>query len=130
QALIADEVALPVGYRVEYGGTFEHYMAARSRLLVIVPLTLALILFILWVALGRVRAALIIFLGVPFAVVGGVLALWLRAIPFSISAGVGFIALFGVAVLNGLVLVSFCMRIQEDGEERGAAIHKAAELRL
>lgn len=130
QAVIEAQVALPVGYRVEYGGTFEHYMTARERLLVIVPLTLALILFILWIALGRVRAALIIFLGVPFAVVGGVLALWVREIPFSISAGVGFIALFGVAVLNGLVLVSFCMRIQEEGEERGAAIRKAAELRL
>jgi len=123
-------LALPPGYRVEYGGTFEHYLAARERLLLVVPLALALILFLLWTALGRVRAALIIFLNVPFAVVGGVMALWLRDLPFSISAGVGFIALFGVAVLNGLVLVSFADRLERDGMGHIEAIRQAAELRL
>jgi cobalt-zinc-cadmium resistance protein CzcA len=121
---------LPVGYRVEYGGTFEHYAAARDRLAVVVPLALALIVFMLWTALGNMRAALIIFLGVPFAVVGGVLALWLRDLPFSISAGVGFIALFGVAVLNGLVLVTFAERMQHGGADPTRAIREAAELRL
>jgi heavy metal efflux system protein len=130
QAVVARTVELPVGYRVEYGGTFEHYLTARDRLIVIVPLALLLIIFMLWTALGRMRAALIIFLNVPFAIVGGVLALWLRALPFSISAGIGFIALFGVAVLNGLVLVSFCQRMQAEGLGRAEAIRQAAELRL
>jgi cobalt-zinc-cadmium resistance protein CzcA len=129
QAALAG-LELPVGYRVEYGGTFEHYIAARDRLAVVVPLALALIVFMLWTALGNMRAALIIFLGVPFAVVGGVVALWLRDLPFSISAGVGFIALFGVAVLNGLVLVTFAERMQHDGAEPLRAIREAAELRL
>jgi cobalt-zinc-cadmium resistance protein CzcA len=123
-------LALPPGYRVEYGGTFEHYLAARDRLMLVVPLALALILFLLWTALGRMRAALIIFLNVPFAVVGGVMALWLRDLPFSISAGVGFIALFGVAVLNGLVLVSFANRLEDEGMTHVEAIRHAAELRL
>ncbi len=130
QAAVRGGVALPVGYRIEYGGTFEHYLTARDRLLVIVPLALLLIVFMLWTALGKLRAALIIFLNVPFAVVGGVLALWLRGLPFSISAGIGFIALFGVAVLNGLVLVSFCQRMQADGMDRVRAIRQAAALRL
>ena len=98
--------------------------------MIVVPLALVLILFLLWTALGRVRAAVIIFLNVPFAIVGGVVALWLRALPFSISAGVGFIALFGVAVLNGLVLVSFAQRLEDDGMGHEAAIREAAELRL
>ncbi|MCY0987418.1 CusA/CzcA family heavy metal efflux RND transporter [Nannocystis sp. ILAH1] len=130
QAAITAGVTLPVGYRVEYGGTFEHYLAARDRLMVVVPLALALIVFMLWTALSSMRSAAIIFLGVPFAVVGGVVALWLRDLPFSISAGVGFIALFGVAVLNGLVLVTFAQRLQADGEGHVEAIAQAAELRL
>jgi cobalt-zinc-cadmium resistance protein CzcA len=130
QARIAETIALPAGYRVEYGGTFQHYLAARDRLMIVVPLALALIVFLLWMALGRLRIAAIIFLNVPFAIVGGVLALWLRDLPFSISAGVGFIALFGVAVLNGLVLVSFARRMEEDGMHHGEAIRHAAELRL
>ena len=130
QAALADGAGLPVGYRVEYGGTFEHYIAARDRLMVVVPLALALILFMLWTALQSMRAALIIFLNVPFAIIGGVIALWLRALPFSISAGVGFIALFGVAMLNGLVLVTFCQRMQHEGADRVTAIAQAAELRL
>ena len=130
QAVLAAGPGLPVGYRVEYGGTFEHYIAARDRLAVVVPLALALILFMLWTALGTMRAALIIFLNVPFAIMGGVFALWLRDLPFSISAGVGFIALFGVAMLNGLVLVTFAQRLQSEGIERMTAIGQAAELRL
>jgi len=130
QAAVAAKLELPPGYRAEWGGTFANYLTARDRLMVVVPLALGLILFLLWTALGRVRAAAIIFLNVPFAIVGGVLALWIRDLPFSISAGVGFIALFGVAVLNGLVLVSFCHRLEEDGVPHREAIARAAELRL
>lgn len=130
QRAIADRVRIPTGYRVEWGGQFEHYEEAKGRLLIVVPLALALILFLLWMAFRSVRAALLIFLNVPFAIVGGVVALWLRDIPFSISAGVGFIALFGVAVLNGLVLVSFARHLEERGMEHMNAIAHAAELRL
>lgn len=130
QAAFAREVKLPVGYRVEWGGQFQHYTEARARLLFVVPLALALIVFLLWMAFGSMRAAALIFLNVPFAIVGGVVALWLRDIPFSISAGVGFIALFGVAVLNGLVLVSFARHLEDRGEHHVEAISRAAELRL
>jgi cobalt-zinc-cadmium resistance protein CzcA len=129
QAAVA-KVPLPVGYRVAWGGQFEHYEEAKSRLAVVVPLALALIGFLLWLAFRSVRVAAIIFLNVPFAVIGGVVALWLRQIPFSISAGVGFIALFGVAVLNGLVLISFSEHLERSGILPGVAIRQAAELRL
>ncbi len=127
---ISNEVKLPVGYRIEWGGQFQHYLEARSRLALVVPLALALILFLLWLTFDSIRAGLLIFLNVPFAVVGGVIALWLRDIPFSISAGVGFIALFGVAVLNGLVLVSFARHLEAEGISHIEAIGRAAELRL
>ncbi|HYQ01361.1 MAG TPA: CusA/CzcA family heavy metal efflux RND transporter [Polyangiaceae bacterium] len=130
QAAVAKAVSLPVGYRLEWGGQFEHYTEARTRLAFVVPLALALIGFLLWLAFHSFRSALLIFSGVPFAIVGGVLALWLREIPFSISAGIGFIALFGVAVLNGLVLVSFAVQLEESGVERWQAIRHAAETRL
>ncbi len=124
------KLKLPVGYRADWGGQFQHYLEARARLAVVVPLALALILFLLWLTFGSMRAGLLIFLNVPFAIVGGVVALWLRGIPFSISAGVGFIALFGVAVLNGLVLVSFARQLEETGVGHIEAITRAAELRL
>ena len=130
QGALARGLELPVGYRVEWGGQFEHYVEAKDRLSIVVPLALAMILFFLWLAFGSRRLALLIFLNVPFAVIGGVFALWLRAIPFSISAGVGFIALFGVAVLNGLVLVSFARHLEDLGADHVDAIRHAAELRL
>ncbi len=130
QGAFAREVKLPPGYRAVWGGQFQHYTEARQRLGVVVPLALALIVFLLWLAFRSTRAALLIFLNVPFAIVGGVAGLWIRDIPFSISAGVGFIALFGVAVLNGLVLVSFARQLEEGGLARGEAIRQAAELRL
>jgi cobalt-zinc-cadmium resistance protein CzcA len=130
QAAVAARVQLPTGYRIEWGGQFRNYTAARARLAVVVPLALALIVFLLWLAFGKVRPAVLVFANIPFAAVGGILALWLRGIPFSISAGVGFIALFGVAVLNGLVLVSFCLQLQERGTPPREAIAQAAELRL
>ena len=135
QAAVRSHVSLPPGYRVEWGGQFEHFIEARDRLLVVVPLALALILFLLWQAFDALRPALIIFCNVPFAGIGGAVALWLRGIPFSISAGAGFIALFGVSVLNGLVLVSFSRRLElGDGDKPGLpadqAIAEAARLRL
>jgi heavy metal efflux system protein len=130
QDAIAAEVRLPPSYRLEWGGQFEHYIDARSRLTVVVPLALALILFLLWLAFRSIRAALLIFATVPFGVVGGVAALWVRGIPFSVSAGVGFIALFGVGVLNGLVLVSFARHLEERGVDHVSAIRQAAEGRM
>lgn len=127
---VAANVALPVGYRLEWGGQFQNYASARARLAVVVPLALGLIVFLLWLAFGKVRPAILVFMNVPFASVGGVLALWLCGIPFSISAGVGFIALFGVAVLNGLVLVSFSLHLEAGGQPPGVAIGHAAQLRL
>ncbi len=126
----AAAVELPVGYRLEWGGQFQHYTEARARLAVVVPLALALILFLLWLSFGSMRIGLLIFLNVPFAIVGGVVALWARGIPFSISAGVGFIALFGVAVLNGLVLISFARDLEAAGASHVEAITRAAEARL
>ncbi len=130
EAAILRDVPLPTGYRVEWGGQFRHYVEAKQRLGVVVSLALALIGFLLWMAFRSARAAAVIFLNVPFAVVGGLVALAARGIPFSISAGVGFIALFGVAVLNGLVLVSFARQLERDGAPRELAITRAAELRL
>ncbi len=124
------ELRLPTGYHVAWGGQFQHYTEAKARLVVVVPLALALILFMLWMAFGSGRAAAVIFLNVPFAIVGGVIALWARDIPFSISAGVGFVALFGVAVLNGLVLVSFARQLEATGVGREEAIRRAADTRL
>jgi cobalt-zinc-cadmium resistance protein CzcA len=96
QTAVARSIKLQEDYRVEWGGEFEHFVSARRRLAVVVPIALGLILFMLWTAFGAIRPALMIFLNVPFATVGGAYALWLRNIPFSISAGVGFVALFGV----------------------------------
>ena len=121
---------LPLGYRIEWGGQFEHYEDAKQRLMLVVPLALALILFLLWMALGSTTRAFLIFLNVPFATVGGVVALWARGIPFSVSTGVGFIALFGVAVLNGLVLVTFAEQLERTGVAPAEAIARAATLRL
>ncbi len=129
QAATAD-LKLATGYRAEWGGQFEHYEEAKARLSLVVPLALALILFCLWLSFRSLSAALLIFLNVPFAVVGGVVALFVRDLPFSISAGVGFIALFGVAVLNGLVLVSFARQLNAQGASHAEAIERAAELRL
>jgi cobalt-zinc-cadmium resistance protein CzcA len=130
QAAVDRSVRIPSGYRVEWGGQFNHYEDAKGRLAIVVPLALLLIGFLLWLAFRSARAAMVIFLNVPFAVVGGIVALWLRGIPFSISAGVGFIALFGVAVLNGLVLVSFSRHLEERGASPLEAIRRAAEMRL
>ena len=118
------------GYRIEWGGEFENFLSARRRLMIVVPLSLGLILFILWLAFRALKPALLIFFNIPFAIIGGIVALWMRGIPFSISAGVGFIALFGVAVLNGLVLISFSRHLEAEGMHPAEAIREAAERRL
>ena len=130
QAAVAREVALPEGYWIGYGGTFEQLLSASQRLAVVVPLTLALIFVLLFVALGSARDAGIVFSGVPLALTGGVLALWLRGIPLSIPAGVGFIALSGIAVLNGLVMVGFIRGLRERGGPLDQAIVDGALGRL
>jgi len=127
---IASDAELPSGYWVDYGGTFEQLQSASQRLAIVVPLTLAAILGLLWVAFGSLPTALLIFTGVPLALTGGVAALWLRGIPLSISAGVGFIALSGVAVLNGLVLVSFVRDLRAKGLSLDEAIRQGAVTRL
>lgn len=126
----AGTIELPGGYRIAWGGEFQHYVDARQRLALVVPLALGLILFILWLAVGSLRTASLVFATVPFALIGGVIGLTARGLPFSVSAAIGFIALFGVAVLNGLVLVSFSHQLEERGAEPSAAIRQAAELRL
>ncbi|MBU3018229.1 CusA/CzcA family heavy metal efflux RND transporter [Paraglaciecola agarilytica] len=114
---ITEQVALPAGYWLDYGGTFEQLESASQRLSIVVPATLFLILVLLVVVFGSFRDALIIFTGVPLALTGGVFALWMRDMPLSISAGVGFIALSGIAVLNGLVMLSFIkQRALETGD--------------
>jgi cobalt-zinc-cadmium resistance protein CzcA len=125
-----EDVALPAGYYLRFGGQFEHLEQARGRLLVVVPLALALIFALLHVTYGRTVDALRVFTGVPFAALGGVIALWLRDIPFSISAGVGFIALSGVAVLADMVLVSTIRQLLDGGVPLAEAVRQAAERRL
>jgi cobalt-zinc-cadmium resistance protein CzcA len=127
---VAERVALPPGYRVEYGGQFEHLVRARERLAFVVPMALLLVLALLYLAYGRLLDALRVFSGVPFAAVGGVLALWLRGLPFSISAAVGFIALCGVSVLGDMVLVSTIRQLLAAGAPLPDAIRRAAETRL
>ena len=114
---ITEQVSLPAGYWLDYGGTFEQLESASQRLAIVVPATLFLILVLLVVVFGSFRDALIIFTGVPLALTGGIFALWMRDMPLSISAGVGFIALSGIAVLNGLVMLSFIkQRVLETGD--------------
>lgn len=127
---IAAEVKIPEGYLIEWGGQFENLERSQKRLAIVVPLTLALIFLLLYLSLKRLRDVLIIYTGIPFAAVGGVLALWLRGIPFSVSAAVGFIALSGIAVLNGQVLVSAIRQGVERGEGMLEAVSAGARRRL
>ena len=115
QSLIQQNVRLPTGYTIAYGGQFENLRSARDRLQVAVPIALLLIFILLYFAFNSVREALMVYSAIPLAAVGGVLLLWLRGLPFSISAGVGFIALFGIAVLNGLVLIEHFKHLKEQG---------------
>lgn len=132
QRAVASGVPLPSSgrYRVEWGGQFESLERARTRLGIVVPLALLLVFVLLYVTYGSVVDAVSIFTAVPLAAVGGVLALWLRGMPFSISAAVGFIALSGIAVLNGLVLISYVRKLLDDGLPLAEAIEHASLVRL
>ncbi|HET7161294.1 MAG TPA: efflux RND transporter permease subunit, partial [Rhodanobacteraceae bacterium] len=127
---VGERVTLPQGYWIDYGGSFEQLISASQRLQVVVPAVLVLIFGLLFMAFGSARDAAIVFSGVPLALTGGVLALWLRGIPFSISAAVGFIALSGVAVLNGVVLISFIRSLRAAGDRLENAIRDGALIRL
>jgi cobalt-zinc-cadmium resistance protein CzcA len=121
---------LPPGYVLRWGGQFENLRAATERLAITVPLVLGLIFVLLYMAFGALKPALLIYLNVPFAAVGGVMLLWLRDMPFSISAAIGFIALFGIAVLNGVVLLSTVKKLRAEGLDPFEAAREAAERRL
>lgn len=127
---VSENVKLPAGYWTEYGGTFEQLISAKQRLSIVVPISLLLIFGLLFMAFNSARAALLIFSGVPLALTGGIAALWLRDIPLSISAGVGFIALSGVAVLNGVVMLSFIRDLEQQGKPLQEAIIEGALTRL
>jgi cobalt-zinc-cadmium resistance protein CzcA len=127
---IEAEVDLPAGYFVEYGGQFENQQRAMARLYVVVPVTLGLIFFMLFSTYGSLRYAALIFLNVPFAVIGGIVALFVSGMYLSVPAAVGFIAVFGVAVLNGVVLVSYINQLRARGMERIQAVVTGAEHRL
>ena len=130
QERVGAEVDVPPGYWVEYGGTFEQLISATQRLSVVVPLTLVLILGLLFLAFGSGRDALVVFSGVPLALTGGVAALLLRDLPLSISAGVGFIALSGIAVLNGIVMLSFIRQLRLEGMGLDEAVREGALTRF
>jgi cobalt-zinc-cadmium resistance protein CzcA len=130
QRAVAQAVILPVGYELTWGGQFEHLQDASRRLAVVVPITLLLILGVLSVIFGAMRPALLIFLNVPLALSGGILALWIRGLPLSMSAVIGFIALFGVAVLNGVVLVSRIRQLEAEGLSTDEAVMQGSLDRL
>jgi cobalt-zinc-cadmium resistance protein CzcA len=130
QTALNQNLDVPAGYWVEYGGTYQKLQSASNRLMLVVPLTMLMIIGLLILALGSIKDAMIIFTGVPLALTGGIAALILRDIPFSISAAVGFIALSGIAILNGLVMVSFIRELRKDGRCIDSAIFEGALTRL
>ncbi|MDP1923653.1 MAG: CusA/CzcA family heavy metal efflux RND transporter [Thiobacillus sp.] len=127
---IQADAPVPAGYWTTWGGTFEQLQSAAKRLQIVVPVALLLVFMLLFAMFGNVKDGLLVFTGVPFALTGGILALWLRDIPLSISAGVGFIALSGVAVLNGLVMIAYIRSLREDGKRLDTAIVDGALTRL
>jgi cobalt-zinc-cadmium resistance protein CzcA len=129
-AKVREQVPLPEGYTLEFGGQFENLREAKARLAIVVPAALAFIFALIFMAFGSVRQALIVYSGVPLAVTGGVVALWLRDMPFSISAAVGFIALSGVAVLNGVVMISYFNQLREQGSDVRSAVIEGSLTRL
>ena len=130
QAKVDEQVKLAPGSFLTWGGQFENFSVARQRLMIVVPGCFLLIYLLLFGALGSPRDALLVFSAVPLALTGGIAALWLRGMPFSISAAVGFIALSGVAVLNGLVMLSYIRKLIEDGVGTQAAIDQGALTRF
>ncbi len=129
-AAIAERNPVPPGYWTTWGGQFEQLQAAAKRLQLVVPLALLLVFVLLFMMFNTLRDGLVVFTGIPFALTGGILALWLRDIPLSISAGVGFIALSGVAVLNGLVMIAFIKGLLEEGRPLSEAVREGALVRL
>ena len=129
-AVIEREVQVPAGYWTRWGGQFEQLQSAAKRLQIVVPVALLLVFGLLFMMFNNLKDGLLVFTGIPFALTGGVMALWLRDIPLSISAGVGFIALSGVAVLNGLVMIAFIRNLREEGRSLAEAINVGALTRL
>jgi cobalt-zinc-cadmium resistance protein CzcA len=130
QHAVQTQVKFPPGYTVSWGGSFKNLQDAMARLYVVVPISLAVIFALLYLMFGNASLAALIFCNVPFAAIGGILALWVRGLPFSISAAVGFIALFGIAVLNGVVLVSSIVEMRARGLSAVTAAKQAAATRL
>ena len=130
QRQIAEKVKLPAGYWIGWGGQFEQLVSATQRLTIVVPIALMLIFVLLFISLGSAADALLVFSGVPLALTGGIFALIVRDIPLSISAGIGFIALSGVAVLNGLVIITFIERLRHEGKKIVEAVQEGALTRL
>ena len=130
EARIKAEVELADGYIIQFGGQFENLQQARARLMIVVPSALILIFVLIFIAFGSLRQAFIIYSGIPLAVTGGVAALWLRDMPFSITAAVGFIALSGVAVLNGLMMISYFNQLREEGRSKRDAVLEGSLTRL
>lgn len=127
---VNEKIGIPPGYWLAWGGQFEQMMSAAQRLEIVIPVALALIFMVLYTMFGNFRDGLLVFTGVPFALTGGVLALSLRDIPLSISAGVGFIALSGIAVMNGLVMLTFIRELRQDGHVLADAVQIGALTRL
>ena len=130
QSRLDREVKLPSGYRLEFGGTYEKMQSGRARLMLVVPITFGVIFLLLFTTFRSLKQAALVFTGIPFAVTGGILALFLRGLHFSMSAGVGFIALFGVAVLNGVVLVTFINELRGEGVRVREAVVRGCLTRL
>jgi cobalt-zinc-cadmium resistance protein CzcA len=130
EAAIGAQVKVPVGYWTTWGGQFEQLKEASDRLRIVVPVALLLVFGLLFMMFNNLKDGLLVFTGIPFALTGGIMALWLRDIPLSISAGVGFIALSGVAVLNGLVMIAFIRNLREEGRSLSMAINEGALTRL
>ena len=127
---LEQQLVLPAGYFVTWGGQFEHQESATQRLLVVIPLSTFIIFVLLYMSFGNFRHSLLILLNLPFALSGGVVALLMRDLPLSVSASIGFIALFGVAVLNGVVMVSYINRLLIDGHDLTIAVVKGTSDRL
>ncbi|MGU3308296.1 CusA/CzcA family heavy metal efflux RND transporter [Pseudomonas sp. M5A4_2d] len=130
EAAISTQVKVPAGYWTTWGGQFEQLKEASERLRIVVPVALLLVFGLLFMMFNNLKDGLLVFTGIPFALTGGIMALWLRDIPLSISAGVGFIALSGVAVLNGLVMIAFIRNLREEGRALSVAVNEGALTRL
>ena len=134
QSILDEKLKLPEGYYYNYGGEFQNLQSATQRLIIVVPIALIIILLLLYATVKNLRESLFVFSAIPLAAIGGVWALWLRGMPFSISAGVGFIALFGVAVLNGIVLIGQMHQMQKQAavvpEENGASLAAVIQKRI